>query len=85
LSDAALNAAVRLLGHERGHALLGCDWGTLVAAPDDREVCVRQARQIVALYNGDDRTDVRVCLVHRDRLLAETTPRSEPGMVPDAG
>lgn len=79
-SDTALNAAVRLLGPTAGHTMLGCDWGTRVAAPDDREVCIRQARQIVVLHDGDDLTDVKVCLVHRDRLLAETVPHGErPG------
>lgn len=73
----ALNAAVQLLGPERGHHLLGCDWGTTVATADDREVCIQQARQIFALHRGNEVLDVKVCNVHRARLYAETDPHQE--------
>lgn len=74
MADTALNAAVRLLGPAAGHELLGCDWGTKVATTDDRGVCTRQARQRMALHNGDETLEVQVCNVHRARLYAETEP-----------
>lgn len=73
--DNALHAAVQLGGPDWGHAILGCDWGTRVATPDDREVCTRQARQIFVLH-GKTAYEVKVCEAHRDRLYAETDPHA---------
>lgn len=77
MSNAGLNAAVLLLGPDRGHSLLGCDWGTRVATADDRDICIQQARQIFVLHNGDESVDVKVCNRHRARLYAETDPHQE--------
>lgn len=75
--DRALNAAVRLMGPDRGHQLLGCDWGTHIATADDLAICTRQARQIVAIHDSDDVIDVKLCWPHRARVFAETTPHEE--------
>lgn len=83
--DTALNAAVKLLGGQRGHRLLGCDWGIRVSTPNDDATCNRQARQVVALHDGGGVWDVKVCEAHRDRLLAETNPhRATASEAPDA-
>lgn len=73
-ADGSLTAAMLLAGPVRGHALLGCDWGTRVATADDMGLCERQARQIVVLHDGPESIDVKVCLAHAARLAEETDP-----------
>lgn len=78
VGNSALSAAVRLFGLERGHALLGCGWGTVIALPDDREICIRQARQIVVLYGpGGAVCDVKLCLEHAAMVERETDPHDQ--------
>lgn len=79
-SNQALNAAVLLFGPERGHALLGCEWGTAIALPDDQDVCIRQARRIVVIHGtGNAVRDMKLCLEHAATVERETEPHpSEP-------
>ena len=72
-----LTAAMLLAGPVRGHAMLGCDWGSRVATPDDQALCIRQARRIVVIHDGPDAIDLKVCEEHGGRLEAETDPRAE--------
>lgn len=72
--DTALNAAINLMGQTRGRAMLGCDWGRRVRTPDDPDLCLRQARQMIVLHDGAMTFEVKVCDAHRDRISAETDP-----------
>lgn len=54
--------------------LLGCAWGREVSTPDDQELCPNQAVQIVVLHKGYYECYLKLCAVHRDRILSETTP-----------
>lgn len=77
MSNEALNAAVRLLGPSRAHAMLGCDWGSAVSTDDDPEVCTDQAHQIVILHSPDCARQVKVCASHLSRVKALTDPHRE--------
>lgn len=73
----ALRAAILLFGEERGRALLGCDWGGPIAAPDDMTRCTGEAVKLVTLYSdGTPVVDVKLCGPHKDRIYAETQPRA---------
>lgn len=56
-------------------ALLGCAWGRTVRTEDDPDECPDQAVQIVVVHDGPRSIDLKLCGRHRDRVLAETTPR----------
>lgn len=76
-ANPALDAAVLLLGAERGHALIGCDWGTKVGLPDDREVCISQARSQVVLHDLDGKAyTLKVCDEHAATLMRATNPHN---------
>jgi hypothetical protein len=73
-----LSAAALLFGAERGHALLGCDWGTKVALPDDREVCTRQAARRLMLHGfPDGPRQFKACDHHAEILERETDPHAQ--------
>lgn len=55
--------------------LLGCAWGRSVRTEDDQTECPNQAEQIVVVHDGPHAIDLKLCAQHRDRVLAETTPR----------
>lgn len=69
-----LDAAVLLLGPDRGHALLGCDWGTYIALPSDLEVCVRQATQRMVIHEGATEHPVKLCAAHAALVESRTDP-----------
>jgi hypothetical protein len=74
VNEAPLTAAMLLMGPVRGHSMLGCDWGTRVALPDDQALCVRQARRIVVIHDGPDAIDLKVCDEHFAKLGEHTNP-----------
>lgn len=57
--------------------LLGCVWGREIMTPDDQEKCANQATSIVVIYNGPRECALKLCQLHKDRVLAETTPHEE--------
>lgn len=57
--------------------LFGCAWGRLVATPDDQEACPNQAVRIVVVHDGPRECAFKLCSLHTDRILAETTPHEE--------
>lgn len=71
----ALDAAVKLLGSERGRELIGCDWGTKVSLPWDREVCARQARRRMVLHRPGGEFHLKVCDEHAAIIDEQTDPR----------
>lgn len=72
--DPALNAAVRLVGPERGRAMLGCDWGTKLGVLEDFQVCPRQARARFVLHSADGERDIKVCAEHAAVVERMTDP-----------
>lgn len=54
--------------------LIGCDWGTRVRLPHDREVCTRQARQRIAVHGQGVTHFLKVCDEHATTLERETDP-----------
>jgi hypothetical protein len=62
---------------EIAQELLGCEWGRRgVSTVDDQLPCRDRAVQIVVLHDGPFEMAFRFCATHRDRVLAETTPRA---------
>lgn len=55
--------------------LFGCEWGGKISTPDDTADCDERAVQIVAVHDGEWNGAFKLCPAHRDRVLAETTPR----------
>jgi len=56
-------------------ALLGCQWGSDIAHPDDLLPCSERAVQIVVLHDGPRKMAFKLCARHRDLALAESTAR----------
>lgn len=57
--------------------LIGCAWGRTVKTPDDDQACTERAVQIVVIHDGSDEKEFKLCVVHRDRILKETTPHKD--------
>lgn len=77
--DKELGAAVQLLGQQRGHAMLGCDWGhtiVITSAVDNRR-CSRQARRVMVLHAGKATKEMKLCPDHAEVIMAITTPHAD--------
>lgn len=72
-------AAALLLGAGPFHALIGCDWGTKVALPDDQEVCTARAQRRLIIHGRNGETyDLQVCDPHAAVIEQQTDPHA-PG------
>lgn len=58
-----------------GQALLGCEWGRAIATLDDQAECQKRAVLMVCFHDGDFECTVKLCEVHHQRSLLESTPR----------
>lgn len=61
------------------HHLIGCSWGHEygLKTPDDPGPCEEKAAQVVVIHDGPREMPFKLCTRHRDRALAETTPRGQ--------
>lgn len=84
MSDAGADALrnVRIKGDPTLNAiveeLIGCAWGRKITTPDDTEPCPNQAHTVVVVHDGDFEAALKLCQAHNERILAETTPHTEP-------
>ena len=70
--DSPSVSAVTLAEPDRGHALLGCDWGTLVHTVEDPVVCDRPAVQRVVLHTTNGNLMIKLCDGHTVEVLDDT-------------
>lgn len=57
-------------------ALLGCDFGSVVATPDDTDPCKRQATSRVVVHDGPASIELQLCDTHRAVIDEQTNPRT---------
>lgn len=71
MNEAEAMAAILSTG--AGKALLGCEWGTKLAMPDDLAVCDAQATKRIVLYDEGREAILQFCPKHASRVVEETT------------
>ncbi len=61
------------------HSLIGCDWGSKIALPNDRAVCGQKAAQRIVIHNpaGRGALILKLCTGHLALIEYETDPHTE--------
>ena len=62
------------------HRIIGCDWGRLIALPNNREPCCAQAATRTVLHDPHGgQLMVQLCAEHHHILLEQTDPHAGSG------